>query len=75
MRAGGKHVYTSRIENVEVNAGLVPAMFERPLDISVGDNGEILDLEGPFKMPGLQLPAKEPESPFALPESSVFPGN
>ncbi len=75
MMAGGKNLFTARIENVEVNAGLVPAMFERPLDVLVGDNGQSLDLEGPFKMPGLQLPAKEPESPFALPESSVFPGN
>ncbi len=73
MTAGGKALYTSRIENVEVNAGLVPAMFERPPNVSSGSSSSRLELNGPFKMPGLQLEAEEPESPFALPDSMGLP--
>lgn len=74
MTVEGKANYTSRIERVEVNPGLVPAMFERPPDIAYGPTSGMIDIEGPFKMPGLRLPANpEQENPFALPDSLEVP--
>ncbi|MGC6505181.1 MAG: hypothetical protein ACON39_01230 [Coraliomargaritaceae bacterium] len=73
MTVAGKDVYTIQIENVEINAGLVPAMFERPPDISAGGFNRRLELEGPFKMPGLKIPAENTEDPFALPDSINLP--
>ena len=75
MTVAGEPAYTSYIENVEVNAGLVPAMFERPPDTSPGSAARKLELEGPFSLPGLKMLPKEPESPFALPDSLNVPLN
>ncbi len=88
MTVDGEAVFTSRIQHVEVNAGLEPGMFERPPDLVPGATAGMLDIEGPFQMPGLHLPARppvaddwgapstDPDDPFKLrqPASSAQPG-